>query len=57
MGTLEPGDEAKVIDIPLEEGGDFVKATISFRDADIQTDGSVEPLDAAARNELVVWFE
>ena len=57
VGTLEPGEEAKVTEIPITGTGPFKDATINFRDAEMMIDGSYVPLDSASGNELVVWTE
>jgi hypothetical protein len=57
VGTLTPGDEAKVTEIPISGSGPFGVATVNFRDAEMTLDGSYVPLDAASSNELVVWTE
>jgi hypothetical protein len=57
VGTLAPGDEAKVTGIPIDGQGAFDVATINFRDAEIKTDGTYVPVDSASSNELVIWTE
>jgi hypothetical protein len=55
VGTLEPGDEAKVIDIPIDAPGPFDTATINFRHAEMEIDGTYTPTDSASSNELIVY--
>jgi hypothetical protein len=57
VGTLTPGDEAKIIEIPIDGTGPFEEATVNFRDAEMMVDGSYVPIDSASSNELVVWTE
>ncbi len=57
LGTLEPGEEAKVTGIAIDAAGPFDTATINFRDADMMIDGSYAPVDSASASELIVWTE